>query len=117
MRVLHLSHGYPPAVGGSETVICEFSERLVRRGHDVCVVTTTGYNTAAFREPGHPTMRAGEEWREGVRVRRHRADPRLAPRLRRVQALAFRLRVPGNGALRTVYDGPARAGHAARCRT
>ncbi len=110
MRILHLSHGYPPAIGGSETVICEFSERLVRRGHDVCVVTTTGYNTTAFREPGRPTMRAGEEWREGVRVRRHRADPRVAPRLRRAQALAFRLRLPGNGALRTIYDGPLAPG-------
>ena len=110
MRILHLSHGYPPAVGGSETVICEFSERLVRRGHDVCVVTTTGFNTAAFREPGQPTMRAGEELRAGVRVRRHRADPRFAPRLRRAQELAFRLRIPGNGALRTVYDGPLAPG-------
>ena len=116
VRILHLSHGYPPAVGGSETVICEFSERLVRRGHDVCVVTTTGFNTAAFREPGRPTMRTGEEWRAGVRVRRHRADPRLAPSLRRAQELAFRLRLPGNGALRTVYDGPLAPGHAARRR-
>jgi glycosyltransferase involved in cell wall biosynthesis len=110
VRILHLSHAYPPAVGGSETVICEFSERLARRGHDVCVVTTTGFNTAAFREPGRPTMRAGEEWRGGVRVRRHRADPRLAPRLRRAQELAFRFRLPGNGALRTVYDGPLAPG-------
>jgi glycosyltransferase involved in cell wall biosynthesis len=110
VRILHLSHGYPPAVGGSETVICEFSERLARRGHEVCVVTTTGYNTAAFREPGRPTMRSGEEWREGVRVRRHRADPRFAPKLGRAQALAFRLRLPGNGALRTVYDGPLAPG-------
>jgi glycosyltransferase involved in cell wall biosynthesis len=110
VRILHLSHGYPPAVGGSETVICEFSERLVRRGHDVCVVTTTGFSTAAFREPGRPTMRAGEELREGVRVRRHRADPRVAPKLRRAQDLAFRLRIPGNGALRTLYDGPLAPG-------
>ena len=82
----------------------------MRRGHDVCVVTTTGFNTAAFREPGRPTMRAGEELREGVRVRRHRADPRFAPKLRRAQELAFRLRLPGNGALRTVYDGPLAPG-------
>ena len=110
MRILHLSHGYPPAIGGSETVICELSERLARRGHDVCVVTTTGFNTAAFREPGRATMRAGEELRHGVRVRRHRADPRIAPRLRRAQELAFRLRLPGNGALRTLYDGPLAPG-------
>ena len=55
-------------------------------------------------------MRAGEEIRAGVRVRRHRADPRFAPKLRRAQELAFRLRLPGNGALRTVYDGPLAPG-------
>jgi glycosyltransferase involved in cell wall biosynthesis len=110
LRVLHLSHGYPPAVGGSELVICAFSERLAARGHDVTVVTTTAYTTQAFREPGTPTMAPGEERRGGVLVRRHRADPRLAPRLRRAQALAHRFHVPGNGILRTLYDGPLAPG-------
>ncbi len=110
MRVLHLSHGYPPAVGGSELVIAAFSERLAARGHDVTVVTTTAYTTQAFREPGTPTMEPGEERRGGVLVRRHPADPRLAPRLRRAQALAHRFHVPGNGVLRTLYDGPLAPG-------
>ena len=56
-------------------------------------------------------MPAGEEMRGGVRVRRHRADPRLAPRLQRARRrCAFRLHLPGNGALRTLYDGPLAPG-------
>jgi glycosyltransferase involved in cell wall biosynthesis len=110
LRILHLSHGYPPAVGGSEHVIAELSERLAARGHQVTVSTTTAYTTQAFREPGTPTMRPAEEERGGVHVRRHPADPRLAPRLRRAQLLAHRLHVPGNGVLRTLYDGPLAPG-------
>lgn len=55
-------------------------------------------------------MPEGEENADGVRVRRHRADPRLAPRIRQAQEEAFRFRMPGNGALRTLYDGPLAPG-------
>jgi glycosyltransferase involved in cell wall biosynthesis len=111
MQILHLSHGYPPALGGSEILFAEMSERLrVRHGHDVTVVTSTGYTTAAFRELGQPLMAPGEEERGGVRVRRHVADPRLAPRLRVWQARAHRRRLPLNGVLRTLYDGPLAPG-------
>src|SRR5262245_59549021 len=40
MRILHVSPGYYPVVGGSEVHIQELSERLSRRGHDVTVLTT-----------------------------------------------------------------------------
>ena len=111
MRVLHLSHGYPPAIGGSEILMRELSKRLVNGlGHRVTVVTTTAYSTAAFRIPGTPTMATGESVQSGVTVRRHRASPRLAPRVERLQARAFRYRLPGNGLLRTLYDGPLAPG-------
>ena len=87
----------------------EFSRRLAVR-HDVTVVTTTAYGTAGFRTSGQRAMPEGEEVVDGVRVRRHRADPRLAPRIRRAQEAAFRFRLPGNGALRTLYDGPLSPG-------
>jgi glycosyltransferase involved in cell wall biosynthesis len=109
VRILHLSHGYPPAVGGSEQVMRELSERLASR-HSVTVVTTTALSTAGFREAGQPSIAVGEEIVRGVLVRRHRADPRLAPRIRRAQESAFRFRLPGNGALRTIYDGPLAPG-------
>jgi glycosyltransferase involved in cell wall biosynthesis len=109
VRILHLSHGYPPAFGGSEFVMQQVSERLAV-DHDVTVVTTTAFATAGFRVPGLATMPEGEEICGGVRVRRHRADPRLAPHLRRADRIAFRLRLPGNGGLRTLYDGPLAPG-------
>ena len=47
----------------------------------------------------------------GVRVRRHRADPRLAPHIERLaQRIAFRFHLPGNGAVRTLFDGPLAPG-------
>ena len=53
---------------------------------------------------------SGEEWREGVRVRRHRADPRLAPQAApRAGARPSASALPGNGALRTAVRRPARA--------
>jgi glycogen synthase len=40
MRVLHVSHQYPPAIGGSERYIADLSEELVARGHQVDVFTS-----------------------------------------------------------------------------
>jgi glycosyltransferase involved in cell wall biosynthesis len=111
MQILHLCHGYPPAHGGSELLVAELSRRLRRdHDHEVTVVTTTGYTTAAFRELGHPVMEAGEERDDGVVVRRHVADPRLAPHIEAWQARAHRRHLPLSGLLRTLYDGPLAPG-------
>jgi len=40
VKILHVSPGYYPVVGGSEVHIQELSEGLARRGHDVTVLTT-----------------------------------------------------------------------------
>lgn len=40
MRVLHVTHQYKPAIGGSERYFGDLSEELVRRGHQVDVATT-----------------------------------------------------------------------------
>jgi glycosyltransferase involved in cell wall biosynthesis len=109
VRILHLSHGYPPAHGGSEVVMQQLSERLAV-DNEVTVVTTTAFTTASFRVPGQPTMPEGEEMCGGVRIRRHRADPRLAPRIDFARRVAFRMHVPGNGGLRTLFDGPLAPG-------
>lgn len=94
--------------------MAEVSKRLVDvHGHEVCVSTSTGFTTRPFRERGAPQMAPGETLVDGVRVRRHRPDPRLSRALRSAQHRAFRLRLPGSGALRTLYDGPVSAGMAA----
>lgn len=76
MKILHVSPGYFPVVGGSEVHIQELSEGLARRGHDVTVLTT------------HATVPGGTARSEsinGVRV------------LRFAEASAFRrlLELPG----------------------
>ena len=64
VRVLHLCHCYPPAVGGSETLMAELSRRLVaEHSHAVTVSTTTALSTADFRHPGVPQLAHGESWR------------------------------------------------------
>jgi glycosyltransferase involved in cell wall biosynthesis len=39
MKVLMLSHEFPPVGGGASPVVCELAKRLVRMGHPVDVVT------------------------------------------------------------------------------
>jgi glycosyltransferase involved in cell wall biosynthesis len=47
MRILAVSHQYPPAIGGSEQNIADLCEELASRGHQVDVYTSrsTDYNT------------------------------------------------------------------------
>src|SRR5690242_4494122 len=87
----------------------QLSERLAV-DNEVTDVTTTAFTTAGFRIPGQPTMAEGEELCSGVRIRRHRADPRLAPRIDFAKKVAFALHLPGNGGLRTIFDGPLAPG-------
>lgn len=65
MRILHTIEFYPPAVGGSEEVVRQISERLARRGHGVTVATSF-----------HPERR--QEAMRGVQVRGFRVRGNLA---------------------------------------
>jgi glycosyltransferase involved in cell wall biosynthesis len=61
MRILHLSNLYTPVIGGLERSIATSSEELVRRGHDVTVLTLATPGTAR------------SETINGVRVQRVRS--------------------------------------------
>jgi len=61
VRILHLANLYAPVIGGLERSIATSSEELVRRGHEVTVLT--------LATPGA----AAEETRHGVRVIRVRS--------------------------------------------
>ena len=50
MRILLVSHGYPPTFGGVETYLWDLSHELVRRGHDV--VCLVGGQTSSERTGG-----------------------------------------------------------------
>ncbi len=77
MRILHVTDGYRPRVGGIEVFVEDLAERQARAGHEVSVLTATG-DPDASAAPG--------------RVRVVRTPPRLlhplAPPLARETALA-----------------------------
>jgi len=50
MRLLHVTHQYAPAIGGSEQYMTDLSEALVRRGHCVDVFTTKSRSFWTWRD-------------------------------------------------------------------
>jgi glycogen synthase len=107
MRVLHVTQGYFPAIGGTEVLIQRVSEELVARWSDeVTVLTTDCYNGDAFYTPELPHLPAGWSALNGVHVRRFPVRRRLSQALRRPQAIAYRLRLPFNDRLRALAGGP-----------
>ncbi|HZR95650.1 MAG TPA: glycosyltransferase family 4 protein [Gaiellaceae bacterium] len=108
LRLVHLVHGYPPAIGGVELSTATLCERLVR-DHDfeVTVLTTDTYGISGFHDPSLPRIPiVRDEVRNGVAIRRFPVVTRWAPALRPLQSAAWRLRLPGNDRLRTWYHGP-----------
>lgn len=65
MRILHVSHQYPPAIGGSEQYIADLSEALAARGHQVDVFTSRARDFHTWRNE-----LAGFEHRQGVNIYR-----------------------------------------------
>lgn len=65
MKILQVTHRYPPQTGGVETHVREISERLVKRGHEVTVLSADAQEGGSRRER-----------RNGVKIRRF---PGLAP--------------------------------------
>lgn len=70
MKIFHVTPAYYPAIGGAEVHAKEICERLVRRGHDVTVLTMTGLTATA-------DSLAGSEVINGVNVHRFRPATRL----------------------------------------
>jgi glycosyltransferase involved in cell wall biosynthesis len=107
MRILHVVHGYPPSSGGSQWLVKNLSERLVSRYADqVTVFTTVAHHMEHFWRSGGPTMPAGTEEVNGVTVRRFAVFNRLNVLRMLIAGVAYRLRLPYNDWLRTIYNGP-----------
>lgn len=107
MKVLHVTQGYWPAIGGTELLIQRVSEELVAQFQDdVTVFTTDCYTGESFFLPG-PRLPVGWERINGVQVRRFQVrGQRLSLLARHAQAPLFRHRVPFNQYLRAVASGP-----------
>lgn len=107
MKVLHVVHGYPPALGGTQTLMARLSEGLVaRHGDEVTVLTTNALSNEHFRQQDPRTLPPGASRIGGVAVRRFPVFNR-GSRLRLALAnLAYRWRLPGNDWARALHDGP-----------
>ncbi len=107
MKVLHVTQGYYPAIGGTERVIQRISEELVHRyGDEVTVFTTNCHSGEAFYDPTRPRMATGWENIAGVAIRRFPVRARISRLFKRPQWYAFRLRLPFNQYLRALAQGP-----------
>jgi len=113
MRILHVVHGYPPSMGGSQWLVKNLSEQLVSRHRDeVSVFTTVAYRMEHFWRSDEPAMPAGEQEINGVTVRRFPVFNRLNALRWFSAGVAYRLRLPYNDWLRTMYTGPLICGMA-----
>jgi len=107
VRVLHVTQGYFPTIGGTEKMVQEIAEHLVQRyGDEVSVFTTNCYNGEGFWNPRVPRFAAGCEEIRSVRVRRFPVLTRLSALLVRPQRYAYRHRLPFNQTLRALSQGP-----------
>lgn len=107
MDILHVVHGYSPALGGTERLVQRVSENLVAHYSDrVTVYTANGYNTEAFVDPSQPLLPPDSFELNGVSVRRFAVFNGLGKPLFHLQRWAYRLGLPGNQYLRTLYNGP-----------
>lgn len=107
MKILHLVQGYHPAIGGTEFLIKNISEKLVSSfGDEVTVFTTNAYNCEGFVVPSSKLMRPGEEEINGVKVKRFPVFNRLGRLLYYLQAVPYKARLPFNDRLRNLYSGP-----------
>jgi glycosyltransferase involved in cell wall biosynthesis len=71
MRVLHVTHQYPPAIGGSEKYIADLSEEMVERGHQVDVFASRSLDYRTWKNELPP-----RETRNGVDIFRFRSMQR-----------------------------------------
>ncbi len=107
MKILHVTQGYTPAIGGVEWLIQQVSEELVNSfGDDVTVFTTNCYNGEGFINPALPRMPIGLSEINGVKVRRFAVSSHVSQALRPVQKVFHELKLPYNDWMRTFFAGP-----------
>jgi glycosyltransferase involved in cell wall biosynthesis len=107
MKILHVVHGYYPSIGGAQWLAKSLAEQLVSRyGDDVNVFTTVAYNMEHFWRSDEPAMPPGTEKINGVTVRRFAVFNHLNLLRMLMAGIAYRLRLPYNDWLRTLYNGP-----------
>jgi glycosyltransferase involved in cell wall biosynthesis len=107
MKILFVTQGYFPAIGGTEILIQRVAEELVTQYEDdVTIFTTNCYSGEAFFTPSMPRMTIGFEKINGVQVRRFSVNSRVSKIFRKLQGVPYHLKLPGNQYLRLWAGGP-----------
>ena len=107
MKILHVTQGYHPAIGGTELLIQKVSEELLRQfGDEVTVFTTNCYSGDAFYTPDLPRLPVGWEEINGVRVRRFPVYSRVSRLFRPFRPSLRKNYFPGSQYFRTLFNGP-----------
>ena len=107
MKILHVVHSYPPSSGGSQWLIKNLSEQLIKNyNDDVTVFTTNAYHTAYFWGKSDAVMPAGTIEENGVVVRRFPVFNRFSRLRMALSSVTTRLKLPYNDWFRTLYNGP-----------
>jgi glycosyltransferase involved in cell wall biosynthesis len=107
MKILHITQGYYPSLGGTEWLFQRISEELtVDYQDEVTVFTTNCYNVEGFFNPAVQCYPSGWQEINGVRVRRFPVWSKLSRALWKPQQLAYLYHLPGNQYLRAWAHGP-----------
>lgn len=107
MKFLHVVHGYPPNIGGTQVLFQQFSQRLVQDyGDQVTVFTTNAFSNYHFWQEDDRTMPAGTEMLNGVTVRRFSVFNRFSWLRLNLARVAYKFKLPYHDWLRTYYNGP-----------
>ncbi|MEZ4593433.1 MAG: glycosyltransferase family 4 protein [Chloroflexota bacterium] len=107
MKFLHVVHGYPPNMGGTQRLFQELSQRLVQTyGDEVTVFTTNAYSNYHFWQEDGRTLPTGTEQMNGVTVRRFPVFNRFSGVRLNLARLLYKLRLPGHDWARTWHNGP-----------
>jgi glycosyltransferase involved in cell wall biosynthesis len=106
-------------VGGVEWSTRDLCEALVaEHGFAVTVATTDAFTIARFHDASQPTIPiVPGETQNGVEILRFPVDTSWSRTLRQLQRLFWRLRLPGNDVLRTLFNGPRSHGLRAAARS
>ncbi|MBN1373041.1 MAG: glycosyltransferase family 4 protein [Anaerolineaceae bacterium] len=111
MKILQVTQGYFPAIGGTEWLVQRVSEELVAQfGDELTVFTTNCYNGEGFWNPRMPKMEVETTQINGVTVRRFPVLTRVSQALRPVQKLFFSFGLPYHDWMRTYFGGPITPG-------
>lgn len=108
MKILAVTHQYPPAVGGSEIYLAGICEQLVYRGHQVDVATSRSLDYLTWKG-----KLPGTECCGGVQIHRFRCI-RKGLLARKLASFGYRMRTRGAGRVAELCilagNGPLSAG-------